>query len=138
MKTLNECHPTARAHENTALWINNDQGFNDILNNAVEQAVYGDITKGQAIVEIIQRLPDLTPDGERWMFETIQDLVEEQYNEQLQYSENLFANGGDFVLCSSCNHVTNLTRVLVDHENVSPDRCPVCGGDIDYNNQSNK
>jgi hypothetical protein len=91
MKTLkmiyyNECHPTARAHENTALWINNDQGFNDILNNAVEQAVYGDITKGQAIVEIIQRLPDLTPDGERWMFETIQDLVEEQYNEQLQYS----------------------------------------------------
>ena len=52
--------------------------------------------------------------------------------------ENLFANGGDFVLCSSCNHVTNLTRVLVDHENVSPDRCPACGGDIDYNNQSNK
>ncbi len=86
MKTYNECHPTARAHENTELWLNNDKGFNDILINAVEQAVYGDITKGQAIVEIIQRLPDLTPDGERWMFETIQDMVEENYREQLKYS----------------------------------------------------
>tara|TARA_R110002126_G_scaffold8690_2_gene40499 strand:+ start:619 stop:855 length:237 start_codon:yes stop_codon:yes gene_type:complete len=77
---------TTRAHENTELWLNNDQGFNDILINAVEQAVYMEITKGQAIVDIIQRLPDLTPDGERWMFETIQELVEENYNEQLQYS----------------------------------------------------
>ena len=75
-----------RDHWNTALWLNNDQGFNDILINAVEQAVYGDIRKSQAVVDIIQRLPDLTPDGARWLFETIQELVEENYNEQLQYS----------------------------------------------------
>ena len=76
----------SRDHWNTALWLNNLQEFNDILNNAVEQAVYGDIRKGQAVVDIIQRLPDLTPDGSRWMFETIQELVEESYNEQVQYS----------------------------------------------------
>jgi hypothetical protein len=33
MKTYNECHPTVRAHENTALWLNNEQEFNDILKN---------------------------------------------------------------------------------------------------------
>ena len=75
-----------RAHENTELWINNDEEFNNILINAVEHAVYGDISKKQAVVDIMQELPRRTPDGERWMFETIQELVEENYNEQLQYS----------------------------------------------------
>ena len=73
-----------RDHWNTALWLNNLPEFNNILLNAVEQAVYGDISKNQAVVDIIQRLPRLTPDGSRWMFETIQDLVEENYNEHYQ------------------------------------------------------
>ena len=50
--------------------------------------------------------------------------------------KNIYANDGDFVLCSNCNHVTNLREVLVDHENKGSDRCPICGSDIDYDNQS--
>ena len=76
----------SRAHWNTALWINNDERFHNVLINAVERAVYGDISKAQVVVDILHELPRRTPDGERWMFETIKELVEENYNYQLQYS----------------------------------------------------
>lgn len=70
----------------TKLWINNNEDFYNILINKVELAVYMCITKTKAVHEILAELPDQTPDGEQWDVDDIVDLVDEQYNEQLQYS----------------------------------------------------
>ena len=73
-------------HWNTALWINNDQRFYNLLKNKVELVVYMACTKSQAVYEILRELPEQTPDGATWEADTILDLVTEQYDEQLQYS----------------------------------------------------
>ena len=71
---------------NTRLWIDNDENFYNILVNKAELVVYMCITKTTAVYEILRELPDKTPDGYEWDADDILDLVEEQYNEQLQYS----------------------------------------------------
>jgi len=71
---------------NTRLWINNNEDFYNILINKVELLVYMCITQERAIHEILAELPDQTPDGKQWDVDDIFDLVEEEYNEQLQYS----------------------------------------------------
>lgn len=73
-------------HWNTALWINNDERMYNMLLNKVELVVYMRISKTQAVDEMLQNLPRKTPDGATWQADTIFDLIEEQYNEQLQYS----------------------------------------------------
>lgn len=73
-------------HWNTALWINNDQRFYNLLKNKVELVVYMACTKSQAVYEILRELPEETPDGAKWEADTILDLVTEHYDEQIQYS----------------------------------------------------
>ena len=73
-------------HWNTALWLNNDEEFSNLLDDKVEQAVYMQRTRTQAIHEVRQQLPARTPDDAGWKIETIADLFDERYNEQLQYS----------------------------------------------------
>ena len=73
-------------HWNTALWLNNDEEFSNLLNDKVEQAVYMVCTRTRAILEVWQQLPARTPDDAEWKIETIEDLFEERYSEQLQYS----------------------------------------------------
>jgi hypothetical protein len=73
-------------HWNTALWLNNDESFYNLLKNKVELVVYMACTKSQAVCEILRELPEETPDGATWEADTILDLVTEQYDEQLQYS----------------------------------------------------
>ena len=71
---------------NTKLWINNNEDFYNILINKVELLVYMHISYEKAVHEILAELPDQTPDGKQWDVDDIVDLVDEQYNEQLQYS----------------------------------------------------
>lgn len=73
-------------HWNTALWINNEESMYNLLQNKVELVVYMRITKTQAVYEMLRDLPNTTPDGATWQADTILDLIDEQYNEQLQYS----------------------------------------------------
>lgn len=71
---------------NTALWLNNDEKFYNMLQNKVELVVYMHMTKTQAVYEMLRDLPPMTPDNAMWVADTILDLIDEQYNEQLQYS----------------------------------------------------
>jgi hypothetical protein len=73
-------------HWQTALWLNNDEQFYNLLKNKVELVVYMVCTKSQAVYEILRELPEKTPDGAEWEADTILDLVNEHYDEQLQYS----------------------------------------------------
>ena len=77
-------------HWNTALWINNDQRFYNLLKNKVASWLSTWPAQSsaidQAVYEILRELPDQTPDGATWEADTILDLVTEQYDEQLQYS----------------------------------------------------
>ena len=73
-------------HWNTALWLNNDERWHNLLNDKVELAVYMVCTKTQVVHEILRELPETTPDGARWEPDTILDLVCEHYAYQLQYS----------------------------------------------------
>lgn len=73
-------------HWNTALWLNNDEKFYNIMMNKVELVVYMRITKTQAVYEILRDLPNKTPDDAMWQADTILDLIDENYQEQVQYS----------------------------------------------------
>lgn len=73
-------------HWNTALWLNNDESFYNLMINETEKAVYMQQSIADAIANIIKQLPEKTPDGAEWRGDTIADLVLENYNEQLQYS----------------------------------------------------
>ena len=82
--TYNGCE--SKSHWNTALWLNNDEEYYHIMANAVEQVVYMQLTKEQAIQVILERLPKTTGDGYLWERSTLLELFEEQYQEQLKYS----------------------------------------------------
>jgi len=43
-------------------------------------------TRQQAIHELLHELPELTPDGAVWQIDTIEDLFDENYQDQLAYS----------------------------------------------------
>lgn len=73
-------------HWNTALWLNNDEKFYNIMMNKVELVVYMRITKTQAVYEMLRDLPNKTPDNAVWQADTILDLIDENYQEQLQHS----------------------------------------------------
>ena len=73
-------------HWNTALWINNEERFYNMLQNKVELAVYMVCSRQQAIIKLIRDLPELTPDGAEWQADTIEDLFDENYQEQLKHS----------------------------------------------------
>ena len=73
-------------HWNTALWLNNDEGFYNLLMNKVELVVYMSISKTEAVYEMLRDLPAKTPDGAVWQADTILDLIDEHYADQLQYS----------------------------------------------------
>tara|TARA_R110000803_G_scaffold46420_1_gene97408 strand:+ start:86 stop:340 length:255 start_codon:yes stop_codon:yes gene_type:complete len=73
-------------HWNTALWLNNDAGFYNLLMDKVELVVYMSISKTEAVYEMLRDLPAKTPDGAVWHADTILDLIDENYTEQLQYS----------------------------------------------------
>jgi hypothetical protein len=73
-------------HWNTALWLSNDEGMYNTLQNIVEEVVYMNITKAQAVEQLLDSLPAKTPDGAAWQKETILDLIDEHYQEQLQWS----------------------------------------------------
>lgn len=73
-------------HWNTALWLNNDKSLHDLLCNKVELAVYMVCSREQAIIELLRDLPSKTPDDADWQTETIEDLFDEMYQDQLLYS----------------------------------------------------
>jgi len=73
-------------HWNTALWLNNDERMHNIMQNKVELAVYMVCTREQAIYELLRELPELTPDGAVWQIDTIEDLFDENYQDQIAYS----------------------------------------------------
>ena len=73
-------------HWNTALWLNNDAEFYNLLMNKVELVVYMSISKTEAVYEMLRDLPATTPDGAEWHADTILDLIDENYTEQLKYS----------------------------------------------------
>jgi len=84
MKTFNGY--TTYNHWNTALWLNNDEDMYNTMQNIVELVVYRHITKKQAVERLLKRLPAKTPDGATWQADTIAELIEENYVEQLKYS----------------------------------------------------
>jgi len=73
-------------HWNTALWLNNEEGYHNLMLNKVELTVYMVCTRQQAIHELLRELPALTPDGAEWQADTIEDLFDENYQDQLAYS----------------------------------------------------
>ena len=73
-------------HWNTALWLNNDECMHNMLQNKVELVVYMHLTKSQAVEQLLHRLPAKTPDGAAWQKATILELIDEHYQEQLQWS----------------------------------------------------
>ena len=73
-------------HWNTALWLNNEEKFYNLMINETEKAVYMHQTIADAVANIIKQLPDETPDGAEWRGDTLVELVLENYNEQLKYS----------------------------------------------------
>ena len=76
----------SRDHWNTALWLNNDKGFYDLMMNEVEEVVYMKQSLASAVVNIMNRLPEKTPDGFVWQMMTVADLVAENYDEMLEHS----------------------------------------------------
>ena len=72
-------------HWNTALWLNNDESLYNLLQNKVELAVYNVCSRQHAIIELIRELPETTGDNESWNIDTIEDLFDESYIEQLQH-----------------------------------------------------
>ena len=74
------------AHWNTALWINNDEGFHDVMLNEVEFVVYQHYTLDTAVEKVLDELPELTPDREKWQRSTLKEVMLENYAEQLRYS----------------------------------------------------
>jgi hypothetical protein len=73
-------------HWNTALWLNNDERFYNLMQNKVELAVYMVCSREQAICELLRDLPQFTPDDAEWQIDTIEDLFDENYQEQLAHS----------------------------------------------------
>jgi hypothetical protein len=67
-------------------WLNNDEGFYNLMINETEKAVYMEQSIAGAIANIIQQLPEETPDGFAWQGDTIVELVLENYNEMLEHS----------------------------------------------------
>lgn len=76
----------SRDHWNTALWLNNDEGFYNLMMNEVEQSVYMKQSIADAVINIIKQLPEETPDGDAWRGDTIAELVLENYREMLRHS----------------------------------------------------
>jgi hypothetical protein len=76
----------SKDHWNTALWINNDQSFYNLMINETEKAVYLQQSLAGAVVNILNTLPEKTPDGFDWQMTTVADLVAENYNEMLEHS----------------------------------------------------
>ena len=73
-------------HWNTALWLNNDESLYSLVSEKAELAVYMVFTKRQAGYEILRNLPARTPDGAEWQIDTILDVLDEHYQEQLAHS----------------------------------------------------
>lgn len=76
----------SKDHWQTALWLNNDEGFYNLMINETEKAVYMEQSIAGAVANIIQQLPEETPDGFAWQGVTIVELVLENYNEMLEHS----------------------------------------------------
>lgn len=76
----------SKDHWQTALWLNNDKGFYDLMINETEKAVYMEQSLASAVVNIMNRLPETTPDGFVWQMMTVTDLVAENYQEMLEHS----------------------------------------------------
>lgn len=76
----------SKDHWQTALWLNNDKGFYDLMINETEKAVYMEQSLASAVVNIMNCLPETTPDGFAWQMTTVSDLVAENYNEMLEHS----------------------------------------------------
>ena len=73
-------------HWQTALWISNDEGLYSLLTEVTEQAIYGHLSRTDAVDTIIDVLPEQTPDGGTWQRVVVAQLVDEEYNELVQYS----------------------------------------------------
>jgi hypothetical protein len=76
-------------HWNTALWLNNDDDAMELLQNIVEPPLWCICQASpntQAVEQLLNRVPAKTPDGAAWQKETILDLIDEHYQEQLQWS----------------------------------------------------
>lgn len=72
-------------HWNTALWLNNDEGLYNLVSRKADLVACGVCTKTQAVYEILRELPESTQDGAEWQADTILDILDEHYQEQVTY-----------------------------------------------------
>ena len=73
-------------HWQTALWISNEMRYYSRLTEATEQVVYQQMSRYEAVSYILKGLPKQTPDGGTWKREVVSRLLEEEYDEMLQWS----------------------------------------------------
>ena len=72
-------------YRETQLLIMNDQDYYNTLMNVVEDCIYMDIGKLDAPYLVIEGLGEMPTYG-AWNYEAIDDLINEHYNDRLQYS----------------------------------------------------
>ena len=73
-------------HWQTALWISNEQEYYNVLQELTELVVYGHMPRDKAITTLIECLPEQTPDGATWKSDVVARLLDEEYEEMIQYS----------------------------------------------------
>jgi len=73
-------------HWQTALWISNEMGLYGILTEATEQVVYQQMSRPDAVNYILDSLPEQTPDGAEWKRDVVARLLDQEYDEMIQYS----------------------------------------------------
>ena len=76
-------------HWQTALWISNHQAFYEYLQEKTEQAVYNLVSKDHAVNCVFNWLCEVTektPDGAVWQRDVVARLLDEEYDEMIQYS----------------------------------------------------
>jgi len=73
-------------HWQTALWISNKEEYYRLLQELAELVVYGRMPRDKAITTLIECLPEQTPDGAEWKLDVVAQLLDEEYQEMLQYS----------------------------------------------------
>ena len=62
-------------HWNTRFWLNNDKSFANLLMDKADLVIFKQITKTQAVYEMLRELPSKTPDGAEWQADTILDSL---------------------------------------------------------------
>jgi hypothetical protein len=71
---------------NVALWLNNDEGLYETLCHYAELAAYMTVSHSEALKGLLAALPNETPDGAKFISESVKPLLDEQIAEHIKYS----------------------------------------------------